>query len=172
MIHDEWLLIAVGTIVLVFIAHLLLRKITNPYLYALVVFPGVVLHELMHFILAIFTLAKPVRFSLIPKKTEDGGWTLGSVSCMNVTWYNAFPVAMAPLLLLLTPITTYILIGNQSLAYWEIAAVVVANLIITHSAIPSLQDFKVAASRPIGSFLWMSVPAYFLIQHYAEIVAV
>jgi hypothetical protein len=155
-----------AAVVMAFITSLLMRRIKHPYLYAAVALFGVVLHEATHAICGFIFTARPVKVSLIPTKNLDGGWTLGSVTCTNLRWYNAFPVAMAPLLLFLAPIGSYYLIKNMEVDYLLIGSVLILNMIITHTALPSRQDFRVAFGQPFGSFLWMAGLAYLVLSIY------
>lgn len=82
---------AVVSVIWSFIA----RLIGNRVLFILTMLPGTFLHELSHLIFGILTNAKPNSFSIIPNRMK-----LGSVSFTNITWYNAIPTALAPLLVL------------------------------------------------------------------------
>jgi hypothetical protein len=66
---------------------------------ALLGFPGVVMHELMHLLVGVVLLARPVSLNLIPRRVGNQ-WQFGSVSFSGLTIFNAAPVAYAPLLLL------------------------------------------------------------------------
>jgi len=66
---------------------------------ALLGFPGVVMHELMHFCVGLLLLAKPASFNLLPRRIGDQ-WHFGSVSFTGLNLFNAAPVAYAPLLLM------------------------------------------------------------------------
>ena len=106
--------------------------------------PGTVIHEGLHFCVGFFTFAGPVWISLIPHRI-DGQWTLGGVSFVNVRWYNAVWVCIAPLLSLplCVWLITWRLRTGPSLSvldpvYWYIAA----NLLL--AAWPSPTDFRVA----------------------------
>jgi hypothetical protein len=66
---------------------------------ALLGFPGVVMHELMHFCVGLVLLAKPASFNLLPRRTGNQ-WQFGSVSFTGLNLFNAAPVAYAPLLLM------------------------------------------------------------------------
>jgi len=66
---------------------------------ALLGFPGVVMHELMHLLVGLVLLAKPTSLNLIPRRVGNQ-WHFGSVSFTGLTILNAAPVAYAPLLLL------------------------------------------------------------------------
>jgi hypothetical protein len=65
---------------------------------------GTLCHELAHFSVGLLLGADPVGFSIIPRRTGRT-WELGSVSFANLRWYNAAPAALAPLLVLLVPLT-------------------------------------------------------------------
>jgi len=153
-----------AAVVMAFITSLLMRRIKNPYVYAVIALPGVILHEAAHAFCGFIFTAQVSKFSLIPSKNLDGGWTLGSVTCANIRWYNAFPVAMAPLLLFLAPIGSYYLIKNMEVDYVLIGSVFILNLIVTHTALPSRQDFSVAISQPFGSFLWLAGLSYLVLM--------
>lgn len=73
---------------------------------ALVNIPGTFLHELMHYLVGSLLNARPVNFTIFPQRNLDGDYVMGSVGFSNITFYNAVPSAMAPLLLL--PIAFYI----------------------------------------------------------------
>ena len=69
------------------------RGTGNRTLFLLVMLPGTFLHELLHFVVGALMNARPSSFSIIPNRTK-----LGSVTFTNITWYNAIPAALAPLL--------------------------------------------------------------------------
>ena len=76
------------------------RLISNRYLYFFFVLGATAAHELSHFIVGLLINAKPIGFSLIPRRTGDKEWALGSVNFRNIRWFNGLPVGLAPLLLL------------------------------------------------------------------------
>lgn len=129
---------------------------------ALLAFPGTFTHELLHFIVGTLLLAKPAGFSVWPKRA-DGGWLLGSVSFRKINLLNGAFVGLAPLLLLplawlsLTRLVLPFWVHHQW-AGWTMAGYFTATLLF--SALPSLQDFKVA--RPslllygtLGAIGWL-----------------
>ena len=62
-------------------------------------FTGVLIHESLHFIVGLLTMAQPSSISLIPK-VEGKRLVLGSVGFLGLTWFNAWITALAPLLAL------------------------------------------------------------------------
>jgi len=123
--------------------------------FAILVLPGTCAHELCHLLAGLVLNGEPAGFNLLPRRGRDGrGWELGSVGFANLTWYNAFFIGMAPLLLL--P-------GAYALVRWRLAAqpvfdwrealavYLIANLV--YAALPSWQDCKLAARSPIGWLL-------------------
>lgn len=66
---------------------------------ALLGFPGVVLHELLHWTVGLLLLARPCAINLVPRRAGPV-WQFGSVSFTGLNLFNAAPVALAPLLLL------------------------------------------------------------------------
>jgi hypothetical protein len=63
---------------------------------------GTICHELSHFVAGLLTGARPASFTVIPRR-KGGHWELGSVTLTHVRWYNAAPVALAPLSIILLP---------------------------------------------------------------------
>ncbi|MCD5364578.1 hypothetical protein LQT98_23165, partial [Chromobacterium aquaticum] len=61
--------------------------------------PGTVLHELCHFLVGWLLRARPSRFSVWPRR-NGRQLTLGQVGFSRLTWWNALPIGIAPLLLL------------------------------------------------------------------------
>lgn len=116
-----------------------------PFLGIIVDFIGTFLHELAHFTVALLFNGQPVSFSLIPRRSENG-WTLGKVASQNITWYNAIPIAMAPLLLLILAFNLEVWFGQ----YFNQFTFLLALVVIVENAIPSIQDFKVALSNIVG----------------------
>ncbi len=119
------------------------------WIFSLITLPATFMHELMHFIVSLFTLGKPSKLSVFPKKT-DYGYTLGYVLSTNMRWYNGFFIAMAPFLLLPIAIVFYQhSVLNENVLYLLILKIYILASMIEGS-IPSMQDFKVAIERPIG----------------------
>jgi len=122
---------------------------------ALVNIPGTVLHELMHFSVGLFLNAHPCNFTIFPRRDEEGNYVMGSVGFLNITFYNAVPSAMAPLLLL--PIGFYInryflpLLPPTFLNY---VLYVLLQTIIIENAMPSRADFKVAGMYWSGLIMY------------------
>jgi len=118
---------------------------TSMWASALVNIPGTFLHELMHFTVGLLLNARPCNFTLLPKRSEDGNYIMGSVGFRNVTFYNAVPSAMAPLLLLVIGfyINRYYLPQMQPTMLNYILYVLMQTIII-ENAMPSGADFRVA----------------------------
>lgn len=143
---------------------------SKPYLSALFHLPGTILHELAHFFVGLILFAKPIGFSLIPKK-EGKLLTLGSVSFININFFNAIPTAFAPLLLLLlgvflifnfNQIENFFLIKHN---VNEIMFLILFGYILyscVSSSLPSSQDFLVALSSPVGIAFYFTVIYYYL----------
>ena len=131
---------------------------SSMWLSAIINIPGTILHELMHFIVGLALNAKPVNFTVLPKKDSYGNYVMGSVGFTNMTFYNAIPSAMAPLLLL--PIGFYVnryalpvmepSIGNYILY-------VLLQTIIIENSIPSSADFKVSRLYFSGVILYSTL---------------
>ncbi|MBF0380030.1 MAG: hypothetical protein HQL69_03375 [Magnetococcales bacterium] len=112
---------------------------------------GTFCHELAHFLVGFLLWAKPVGFSLWPKRQSGGGFVLGSVSFNNITFFNAIPTALAPLLLIV--LAYYIELNFFTLFYETTLTFILYVFIIVvilENAIPSATDFKVAFNNIPG----------------------
>ncbi len=67
-------------------------------LFSVLFFPGVLLHEGSHFLMARVMGVHTGRFSLIPSPTGDGKLQLGFVETASVDWFRDALIGMAPLL--------------------------------------------------------------------------
>ncbi len=125
------------------------------WLSALVNIPGTVLHEAMHYLVGMILNARPCNFTLLPRRGEDGSYVMGSVAFRNVTFYNAVPSAMAPLLLL--PIGFYInryVLPQLPPTFFNYVVYVLLQTIIIENAVPSGADFRVAGMYVTGILLY------------------
>jgi hypothetical protein len=123
------------------------------WLLSLLALPGTFCHELCHWGIGTLLNGHPIHFTVIPQRRE-GGYVLGSVSFVNLRWYNAFFIGMAPLLML--PLAWLLFLwrlGGRPTLGWPEAAMVflLANLLF--GAAPSWQDLRIAASSPVGWLL-------------------
>lgn len=126
---------------------------------------GVILHELAHLLAGLLFGARPVSFSLLPRRTGQS-WRLGSVSFGRLTAVNAVPVALAPL-------------GLAGLAYvvarhwytWCRPSLVstlglyAALYLLGYNALPSRQDLRVACNwRSLALYGVLGVGAWYLMS--------
>lgn len=121
-------------------------------------FPGIFLHELMHFIIALILKARPRMMSLYPRKKEDGSIELGRVVVRNAAWWNQFPIGMAPLFLIILASFLqryYFYFFKFNIASSMLYLYLIVVLI--DSAIPSVQDIKNATSSKAGLSLWIGI---------------
>jgi len=118
--------------------------------------PGLICHELAHFLVATVTGSDPSPISLFPKRIK-GGWELGSVR-FSPGWSTAGFVALAPLYLL-PPIAVLVVHEFAKAAAGEqaLAGYVVATLI--WGAWPSGPDWKIALRYPLGTFILGAIAA-------------
>ena len=100
--------------------------------------------------------AHPCNFSIFPKKDLlGGGYVMGSVGFRNITFYNAIPASLAPLLLLPLSflINRYVLpYIPQTLSSYVIY--ILLQTILIENAIPSRADFKIAFMFLSGIILY------------------
>ncbi len=83
--------------------------------------PGTLAHELLHLAAGLICGARPVSLSVFPRRSPQGV-VCGEVLFARLRWWNAIPVAMAPLLLLPAALvlfvrSTQLPVGSES-ALW------------------------------------------------------
>ena len=125
------------------------------WLSSLVNIPGTILHEFMHFFVGLILNARPCNFTIFPRRGEDGSYVMGSVGFRNVTFYNAVPASMAPLLLL--PIGFYLnryFLPTMEPTFVNYVLYVLLQTIIIENAMPSGADFRVARMYISGVLLY------------------
>jgi hypothetical protein len=117
-------------------------------LFWVLAWPGTVLHEVCHWLVGLVLGAQPTQFSVFPQPRESGGRTHGYVEFANVVWFNAAPVALAPLLGL---VLAFFMASHLS---WQLTW---SNLLIWWVCVsafcqswPSAQDWKVAVQSRAG----------------------
>lgn len=113
-------------------------------IFFLVVLPATVVHELTHLVTALLLNGRPEGFSIIPQRSARG-YTLGSVACANIRWYNGLFIGLSPIILL---IVAAIVVGwrthyYRSFSISETLWVYVCACMV-YAAIPSWQDIKIA----------------------------
>ena len=139
--------ILITVLMTLLISRIKLSMHTNIFTAWIANFMGTFFHELAHLMVSVVLNGKPVKVSLFPKKIEDS-YILGYVKNSNITWYNALPIALAPLLLL---VAVYF-IHSDFFNYFDfnfINYLLYIFLLVSFldSAIPSVQDIKIAFSN-------------------------
>lgn len=145
-------------VMVIFLLRFKYATYNNIWLTALVNIPGTIFHELAHFIIGMIFNARPVKISILPKKNPDGGYTIGSVSFANLTFYNAIPACLAPLLLL--PFAYFVdkfLAPHIIPTFLNYIIYVVLQTIIIENAIPSKKDLELAFSKGVGVLLYTTI---------------
>jgi hypothetical protein len=144
-----------------FLAVVLLRKTRRfMYLFALLILPGTLSHEICHYLVGLVLNGQPTGIQLLPQRTGRKV-ALGSVQFAHARWYNAFFIGLAPLALL--PLAIWLIRWRISLPLevdWKEGAIfyLVVNLVM--ACMPSGQDLKVAARSPIGWILLAGLLAW------------
>ncbi len=142
-------------LMVVFLVRLKYATYSSMWMSALVNVPGTVLHELMHFLVGLFLNARPCNFTIFPKRDELGNYVMGSVGFRNVTFYNAIPSSMAPLLLLVLGFyANRYLLPLMPATLLNYTLYVLGQTILIENAIPSRADFKVAGMYLTGVLLY------------------
>lgn len=142
---------------------------SNRFLIGFFYLPSTLFHELAHFFIGLITFAKPVSFSLYPKKDNNGNLRLGEVKFTNLNFFNSLPTAFAPFLLLvgLYYFDKYFFVYIKENFFYFIAFVYI-NFIFASGGIPSWQDFKVAFGNVFGIIFWMilAMVGFFVVKKY------
>ena len=143
-------------VLVIFLMRLTHATYQSLWLSALVNIPGTVLHELMHFLIGGFMNARPCNFTIIPRRDPaTGAYVMGSVGFRNVTFYNAIPAALAPLLLL--PLGFYInryVLPLIPMNLTNYVLYVLLQTIIVENAMPSQADLRIAGMFWHGILLY------------------
>ncbi|MCM0080921.1 hypothetical protein L4X63_04895 [Geomonas sp. Red32] len=126
--------------------------------------PGTILHELSHLVVALVTGGRPVGFSIFPRPGGGSGlsqrWVLGSVTISRPSPVSALPTALAPLALLAVSFYLYEHWWNWfGPGLLHTLGMYVTVYLFSYSSIPSHEDFKLAASQPLGILLYGSLAA-------------
>ena len=152
-------------LLVVFLTRLKYATYDSMWMSALVNIPGTFLHELMHFLVGGFLNAQPCNFVLLPKQNAEGDYVMGSVGFRNITFYNAVPAAMAPLLLLIIGFyfNRYYL-PQMAPTLLNYVIYVLLQTIIVENAIPSRTDFSVAGKYFSGVVLYIVLGSAFLLM--------
>lgn len=159
-INNRFILI----LLVVFLIRLKYATYRSMWLAAVINIPGTFLHEFMHFVVGLFTNAHPEGLELLPKKAPDsGGYIMGSVSFSNLTFYNAFPTAFAPLgLLVIGYCINRFYLPQITPTYLNYIGYVLFQTIIIENSIPSSVDIRQAFRYPQGTVLYFAIFATFL----------
>lgn len=121
--------------------------------------PGTVLHECAHFIVGLLLNARPVTFSLFPKKVDDH-YVTGQVGFSNLKFYNALPTSLAPLLLLV-----FAFLLNKhffeivKLSFGSYLLYIFLLTVIIENAMPSRTDFRQGFRYISGDLLYILLAA-------------
>lgn len=144
-------------LLVIILIHLKNATYKSMFLCALINLPGTILHEMMHFFVGLILNARPCNFTILPRKS-DKGYVMGSVGFTNITFYNAIPSSMAPLLLL--PIGFYLnryLLPNMTPTFTNYVLYVLLQTIIIENALPSSADFRVAKQYFWGIVMYIAI---------------
>lgn len=160
-------LLAVGVIFAIII-HASLKNISNRNMIARALYDmfGTAAHEASHFLTAWVFNGKPTSFSIFPKNNGNGKWTFGYVDCMNITWYNAIPIGLSPLLLF--PVAFYIYTSEFLILdsiFLSMMLKTVLGLMLVGSALPSLPDLRVATKSIFGVFFYFTLLLALYVHH-------
>ena len=111
------------------------------WLFAVLVLPGTIVHELSHFIVGLILGGMPSWLSVWPKFDENGS-RYGYVEFRNINWFNAAPIGLSPLIIPFGMWNHFATTGDTTVLYflpW-----------LWWAAVPSLTDWKIASKSLIA----------------------
>ena len=146
-------------LIIILAAFVIFYLRTNPS-YWLLLLPGTIMHETMHYIVGKITGAGPYNFTVFPERTETGV-TYGSVDFETFNAFNATPTAMAPLLGIPLALYAWPYLQHTN-SVWSMCAVVWALAAILAQSLPSKGDWAIALRHPIGFVAWVVGVGYLL----------
>jgi len=125
-----------------------LHQLRERELFWVLAWPGTVVHEVCHWAVGFLLGARPIEFSVLPQPRETGGRTHGYVEFANISWFNAAPVGLAPLLglvlaFVLSAHLTWHLTWSNFLLWWACVSLFCQSW-------PSTQDWRVALQSKAG----------------------
>lgn len=151
----------VFALLLVLWVVVLLRARVSGWLTALLSFVGTIGHEISHAAVGWVLGARPVSFSIVPKRVGDR-WVLGSVGFANLNLWNSGPVSFAPLLLLVVGFLVHHNLTLPSLesghyAVWFLSGYFLA--VCVTGSIPSFVDVKIGA---LSAVMYVGIACFIL----------
>lgn len=155
--HQDVLVYLTPSLVLAIVFRMLARRAPVFFVFYL---SGTILHELAHLLLGLLTNARPVSFSVMPRRASASRWILGQVSFANIRWYNAAFVGLAPMSILAVPVFVAMhRLHAGDAPGWIDAAIAVLIAPAFLSFLPSAADLLIALrSWPYavagGAYLW------------------
>jgi hypothetical protein len=112
------------------------------WLFSLLFFPGVILHELSHFVAAKLLRVETGRFSLIPQAMPDGRLQLGYVETAQSDIVRDSIVGVAPLIIGCLFIAYAAIFQMHLLGLWELLRTgQIESFIAGLKSLPALSDF-------------------------------
>lgn len=121
-----------------------------------IVWPGTVVHEVMHTLMGIVLQANPSNFSVMPQKSIPGvPRVIGSVSFNNMHWFNTAPIALAPLFII--PVVVMYAQHLHFSQTWQSMTIAFLLANVLSQSIPSPTDIQILKSRPGGVVFWITV---------------
>jgi hypothetical protein len=136
-------------------------------LYAVLALPGTFLHEVSHWLVAALLGGQPSSLSIVPARTPRG-WRLGSVGIRRVRWFNALPIGCAPLLLAPLALWGLMQAAQWPADHWSHWAALYAAAAAALACLPSLADWRIVSSRPLGLLFYLAPAApgvWWWLQH-------
>jgi hypothetical protein len=146
---------------LVFLVAFAIFCVRNNSGYWLLVLPGTIVHESLHYVTGKLLFAGPQTFNIVPQHHENGT-CYGSVDFDNLNEFNAPPTALAPLLGI--PLVYYVWPYLQTTQNgWAQIAIIWALAAIVAQSWPSETDWAVALKHPLGLVLWAGFVGWILL---------
>ena len=122
--------------------------------YWFLAWPGTIVHELLHWVTAVVLGGRPTAISVVPDGIAGNSEcrNLGYVRLSNINWFNAAPIALAPMLAL--PMVLAVANGMTGPIDWVMLAVLSSVL---SQCFPSQADLGIAFHSAFGVLFWILV---------------
>lgn len=133
--------------------------VRHPGFFFFLTLPGVIVHELSHWIAAALLGGRPSRLSIVPVQDPAGYWVLGSVR-FHATWWNGSFVALAPLVGNVAVAAACLVFSPQDVVGGATCGYLAA-VILRHASL-SRTDLGIVLRQPAGLFAILGLATWVL----------
>lgn len=114
-------------------------------IYSILMFPGTIIHELSHWLVAEILQVRTGEITLIPASEGKGDTSLGSVATVRTDPFRGFLIGLAPFItgiLSLFLLGYYLKLGWETYPWWVTALLIYGQIVVGNSMIMSKSDMR------------------------------